>query len=108
MFDEDQQKTPVRGVTVSDAVVAIQVIDRAFARGVINGNEAKIVADARTNLIAGVEKVTEVNYDKAQAEQVARAQAQAAQQARQAAMQAQAAPAPAQAEVVVEQDGVAE
>lgn len=81
MFDEDQQKTPVKGLTVATAVLGIQVIDRALSRGIIAGSEVAPVAETRTALHEAIERAVNVNYDATMQKLMQQAQQQAAQRA---------------------------
>ena len=82
IFTPKQLALGLEGVDVSRAVVALQVIDRAFDRGVIQGIEASVVSDARKTLVEAVQKTTRIHYDEArrkQAEELMLAQQAAAQ-----------------------------
>lgn len=80
LFTEEQQSKEVTGIRVGDAVVALQVIDRAFSRGVVSGQESTVVGGCRDALLKAIETSSGVNYDQA----MVQLQAQYAEQQRKA------------------------
>lgn len=62
MFTTEQQNLKAE-VTVAVAFVSVQVIDRAFQRGVITGQEAAVVGTVRDFLVKTIASVTGVNPD---------------------------------------------
>lgn len=79
MFDEKEQSTTLDGVTVQDAWIALQIVEKAAASGVIQPNEFEIVGQWRGNMVKAIEQAVGKNFD-AEALKIRQAQA-AAQQA---------------------------
>ncbi len=90
MLDEKQVQAKVE-VTAGDVVICLQIIQRLVGAGAIGDQELASVGLARNSLIAGLEKATGVNFDKARA-----AAARAAEEAKKR-MQQQPQPVPANA-----------
>ncbi len=80
IFSEEQNNKPAGQITVGNAVVAVQIIDRVVSKGGISGAELAVVADCRTAMTESIKAATDVEYDVAVAQAVAQAQAQQAQQ----------------------------
>lgn len=65
MFSAEQQAKKIE-VSVAETYIAVQVIDRAFAKGIITGQEAAIVGRVRNSFVANLAHNTGVNYDQPQ------------------------------------------
>lgn len=63
MFSTEEQAKRIE-ISIAEAYVAVQVIDRAFQRGAILGNEAQIVGLVRNSLVANVANATGKNMDR--------------------------------------------
>jgi len=82
MFDEKEQSAALDGVTVQDAWIALQVVEKAAASGVIQPNEFTVVGQWRGNMVSAIEKAVGKNFD-AEALKIRQAQAAAQQAANQ-------------------------
>jgi hypothetical protein len=85
MFSAEEQAKRLE-VSLSEAFVAVQVIDRAFQRGVILGSEAHIVGLVRNSLVANISNATGKNIDQPQQAAAPAADAPAADAANEAAV----------------------
>jgi len=65
MFSTEEQAKRIE-VSVAEAYVSVQVIDRAFQRGAITGAEAHIVGLVRNRLVANINNATGKNLDQPQ------------------------------------------
>ena len=114
MFNEEEQATGLGGVTVQDAWVGMQLLEKAASRGVIQPNEFAVMANWRESLVGAIQRAIGKNYDEevqkaiiaqqqaAQAQQQAAAEAFRAQQAETAAEVEEEAAAVDGAETIVE------
>jgi hypothetical protein len=84
MFDEKEQATVLGGITVQDAWVALQLLDKAASNGVIQPVEYEVLTTWRKNLTNAVQEALGKNYDE-EVMKLRQLQAQMAQQAQQAA-----------------------
>lgn len=80
MFDETNLSKALEDLTVADAIVSLQIVDRLVSSGNVRGSELTFIANLRQKLVNAVNVATGINYDAAMA-QAAQAQAQAASQA---------------------------
>jgi len=102
MFDEKEQATGLGGITVQDAWVGLQLLDKAAASGVIQPIEFEVLSKWRGALTTAIQRAIGKNFDEEvmkqrqlQAEAVRQSQeeALAAQTAARAAAQTEAAQA---------------
>jgi len=63
MFDEKEQATSLDGMTVQDAWIALQLMEKSAASGVIQPNEFEVVGKCRSSLVGAIEKATGKNFD---------------------------------------------
>ena len=63
MFDEKELATELKGVTVKDAFVALQILEKASNSGVIKPVEYEAVSEYRKSIVAGIEAGIGKNYD---------------------------------------------
>lgn len=87
MFDEKELALGLSGITVQDAWIAMQILDKAAGSGVIQPTEFEVVGAYRKNITEAIERGTGKNYDQMIME-ARQAQMQAQQQAQQAALEA--------------------
>lgn len=67
MFTFDQQHTELNGLSVQDAVTALQLIRRFTKSGVIEDQELLPLGFLRANLVRSIQAATGINYDNPQA-----------------------------------------
>lgn len=84
LFDDKEQAAALGGVTVKEAWIGLQILDKASANGVIQSAEFKILAEWRETLTTAIERATGKNYDE-ELQKAQLAQLQAQQAAAQAA-----------------------
>ena len=78
MFTEEEQATGLGGVTVQDAWISLQLLDKAARSGVIQPVEFDVLGRWRNNTVTAIQRAIGKNFD----EEVAKfAQAQAEAQA---------------------------
>ena len=81
MFNEAEQATPLTGLTVKEAWLALQILDKAAANGVIQPIEFEVASAWRKSVVEAIGAAIGKNYDEefikfrhAQAELARRAQ----------------------------------
>lgn len=82
LFSEQEQDVGISGLTVQDAWVAMQLLDKAAKAGIINPPEFDVLSLWRSNFIDAIERSVGKNYDEEVAKLIqaqAEAQAEAAQ-----------------------------
>lgn len=84
MFTEDEQAKDLTRLTVQDAWIGLQLLDKAAGQGVIQPTEYEVLAQWRGNIVESVQRATGKNYDE-ELMKARQAQMQAAQEAQQAA-----------------------
>lgn len=85
MFTEEEQATGLGGVTVQDAWISMQLLDKAARSGVIQPTEFGVLANWRQNTVTAIQRAIGKNYDEEVAK-LAQAQAEAAAAAQQQAL----------------------
>ena len=63
MFDEKEQGTGLGGLTVQDAWVALQILDKAASNGIIQPIEYEVLAGWRTNMTTAIQRAIGKNFD---------------------------------------------
>lgn len=63
MFKEEDGKLPIEGLQVYDAVVMVQIIDKALRTGTIEGPELTYVAVTRDKLVTAIRTTTGTDID---------------------------------------------
>lgn len=86
MFNEKESATALGGITVKEANVALQLLDKAASNGVIQPVEYAILTEWRQTLVDAIQRSVEKNYDVEQAK-IRQAQLAAQQAANQQAPQ---------------------
>ena len=83
MFDEKEQSVGLGGVTVQDAWIGLQLLDKAAGNGVIQPTEFAVLGTWRTNMVEAIQRAVGKNYDEevAKLRQAMLEQQQAEQQA---------------------------
>lgn len=68
MFTQEQAKADLTGLTVQEAVIALQVIKRVIKTGALEETELGTVAVLRMKLIEAIRAATGIHYDRAREE----------------------------------------
>lgn len=63
MFNEKELATGLGGVTVKDAYIGMQLLDKAASNGVIQPTEFTVLAEWRTALVEAIQRSVGKNYD---------------------------------------------
>ena len=63
MFDDKELALGISGVTVEDAWVTLQLLNKAASAGIINPTEYEIVSKMRSSMVDAVERASGKNYD---------------------------------------------
>lgn len=63
MLDQEQFHTKIEGVTVYDAVILSQIIEKALRGGLVTGKELNPVAVVRNNLHSYVQAAIGIDLD---------------------------------------------
>lgn len=72
MFDDKEKATGLGGVTVQDAWVALQILDKAASNGVIQPTEFEVVGQWRKNMTDAIRRAIGKDYDQILMEQIQR------------------------------------
>lgn len=63
MFSDEEQATGLAGITVQDAWVALQLLEKAASNGVIQSVEFEVLSKLRNNLTGAISAAIGKNYD---------------------------------------------
>lgn len=85
MFTEEEQSTGVGGVTVKDMWIAMQLLDKAASKGVVQPTEYAILSEWRNNVTSSIKRAVGKDYDEEVAKAYQAQLQQAQEQQRQAA-----------------------
>lgn len=88
MFDEKEQATGLGGVTVQDAWVGLQLLDKAAGNGVIQPVEFEVLATWRKNLTSAIQRAIGKDFDQ-EVIKLRQLQAEMAREAQNQALEAQ-------------------
>lgn len=63
MFNEEEQATGLGGVTVQDAWIGLQLLEKATASGVIQPVEFAVMSQWRTNMVEAIKRAIGKDYN---------------------------------------------
>ena len=63
MFNETEQGTGLGGITVKDAWIGLQILERAAASGVLQTSEFTVLGEWRKNMTDGIQRAVGKDYD---------------------------------------------
>jgi len=63
MFNEEEQATGLGGITVKDAWIALQLLDKATSNGIIQSVELSVVGEWRKNLTDAIKRAIGKDFD---------------------------------------------
>jgi len=69
LFDEAEQTTGLGGVTVKEAWVGLQLLDKAAASGIIQPTEFAVMAEWRASIVGAIGRAVGKDYDQEIADQ---------------------------------------
>jgi len=68
MFTDDEMKQELMGLTVKEVFIAMQLLNKAAANGVITPQEFELMGEWRKSLVESIKEGTGVDYDQRVAE----------------------------------------
>jgi len=63
MFDDKEQNTGIGGVTVKDAWIGLQILERAAGSGVLQTSEFTVLGEWRKNMTDAIQRSIGKDYD---------------------------------------------